>query len=115
MGVQAMAELGTPQAKNALITMLDDPVPEVRLAAAERLGFLGETIGEPDVLKVFDRDFSAELKPEDRQRVYVLAALAIGRIKTQKLVELLPQLLENDSRLVRIAAANAVLQLKTTQ
>mgnify|MGYP001110137148 CR=1 FL=1 len=38
MGIRAMGALGTPEAKNALTTMLDDPVPEVRLAAAEQVG-----------------------------------------------------------------------------
>jgi len=43
VGIRAMGALGTEEAKNALITTLDDAVLEVRLAAAEQLGKLGDT------------------------------------------------------------------------
>jgi len=112
MGIRAMAELGTPQAQNALITMLDDPVAEVRLAAAGQLGRLGEKFGESEVLNVLNEDLTEQLKARDSQRLLVLAALAIGQIKSQRLVEFLPQLLENESALVRTAAAKAVFQLQ---
>lgn len=112
MGIRAMGALGTTQAKNALITMLDDGVLEVRLAAAEQLGMLKDTAGEPEVLDVFGENLTARMDAEGRERVYVLTALAIGRIGTASLTRFLPQLLENESKLVRIAAARAVFQCR---
>ena len=45
-------------------------------------------------------------------RVNVMAALAIGYIRTPALIKYLPQLLKNESKYVRIAAAKAVFQSK---
>lgn len=109
-GIRAMGALGTVEAKNALITMLDDDVPEVRLAAAEQLGMLGDTTGEAEVLKVFTKNLTAGLDKEELERVYTLTALAIGQIGTAPLTKFLPELLKNESKFVRIAAAKAVLQ-----
>jgi len=112
MGIKAMGALATAKAQNALITMLDDPVLEVRLAAAEQLGMLGDTIGQPEVLDVFTENLTAKMDPDEKERVYVLTALAIGRIRTQALTKFLPQLLEDRSKLVRLAAAKALFQCK---
>jgi len=109
-GIRAMGALGTESAKNALITMLDDDVLEVRLAAAGQLGMLGEPIGEPEVLDVFEKNLTAELDKQSQERVNLLTALAIGQIGTTKLTKYLPQLLRNESKIVRVAAAKAVLQ-----
>jgi len=110
IGVRAMGALGTAQAKNALITMLGDDILEVRLAAAERLGMLGNSTGEPEVLDVFTKNLTAGLDKGGLERVNVLTALAIGRIGTDALTKFLPQLLKDESKLVRIAAARAVFQ-----
>jgi HEAT repeat protein len=110
MGVKAMGALGTEKAKNFLITKLDDDVLEVRLAAAEQLGMLGETTGEAEVLKVFMKNLTAGLDKEELERVNTLTALAIGQIGTASVTKFLPQLLKNESKFVRIAAAKAVLQ-----
>jgi len=109
-GIRAMGALGTAEAKNALITMLDDDVLEVRLAAAEQLGKLGETTGEAEVLKVFTKNLTAGTDKEELERVNILTALAIGQIGTGNLTKFLPQLLKNESKFVRIAAAKAVFQ-----
>jgi HEAT repeat protein len=109
-GIRAMGALGTAEAKNALITMLDDDVLEIRLAAAEQLGMLGETTGEAEVLKVFMKNLTAGMDKEELERVNTLTALAIGRIGTANLTKFLPQLLKNESKFVRIAAAKAVIQ-----
>ena len=82
IGISAMGALGTEEARNALITMLDDPVPEVRLAAAEQLGRLGDPIGEPEVLEVIEKNLVAGMDPQGRERVKMLTALAIGEIAT---------------------------------
>ncbi len=109
-GVRAMGTLGSRDAKNALITMLDDKVLEVRLAAAEQLGKLGDPIGEPVVREVFEKKLAASTDKLGRDRVYVLATLAIGQIGTDSLTRYLPRLMNDASKAVRIAAAKAVLQ-----
>lgn len=110
VGVKAMGALGTERAKNFLITKLDDDVLEVRLAAAEQLGMLGETTGEAEVLKVLTKNLTTGMNKEELERVNALTALAIGQIRTVNLAKFLPQLLKNDSKFVRIAAAKAVFQ-----
>jgi HEAT repeat protein len=110
LGIRAMGLLGTQQAKNAIATMLEDPVVEVRLAAAEQLGKLGEPIGEAKVAEVFEKNLLAGMDPEGQQRVKVLAALAIGEIGSDALAKHLSQLLRDPSKPVRLAAAKAVLR-----
>ena len=109
IAVKAMGALGTEKAKDILITKLDDDLLEVRLAAAEQIGMLGDHTGEPEVLDVFTKNLTAELNKKDREHVYMLTALAIGQIGTPELTEFLPQLLKSESKFVRIAAAKAVL------
>lgn len=110
MGIKAMRQLGTLQAKDAIATMLDDDVIEVRLAAAEQLGMLNDTRAEPVVLDVFARDLTAGLDKQSQARVNVRTALAIGQIGSQSLIRFLPQLLKDQSKFVRLAAAMAVFQ-----
>jgi len=110
IGIRAMGALGTPKAKEVLITKLDDDILEVRLAAAEQLGKLKNPIGESEVVNVFSKNPDASLSQADLERVKVLAALAIGQIGTNNLKTLLPQLLMDESKSVRIAAAKAVFQ-----
>lgn len=111
MGVKGMGSLGTEQAKNSLITMLDDDILEVRLAAAEQLGALGETIGEPEVLDVFRKNLTEGMDKEGRERVLTLAALAIGEVGTDSLTTQLPELINEESKFVSLAAAKAILQV----
>jgi len=113
IGTRAMGALGTVEAKNALINMLDDNVLEVRLAAAEQLGMLGDTSGERVVLDVFTKNLIPPWDRTGRERAKVLAALAIGQIGTRSVTRFLPQLLKDESKFVRIAAAKAVLQCAT--
>jgi len=111
LGIRAMGALGTEQAKNAITTMLDDNILEVRLAAAEALGRLGEPVGQAKVAEAFDKNLLADLDQESQHRVKVLAALAIGEIGSGPLTRHLPQLLRDPSVPVRLAAAKAVLRL----
>jgi HEAT repeat protein len=114
MGLNAMGALGTATAEDILITKLDDEVLEVRLTAAEQLGRLGDSSGEAVVLSVFAKEAAtAGLDKRDMERVKVLAALAIGQIGTKPVTKYLPQLLQNESKFVRIAAAKAVFQCAT--
>jgi HEAT repeat protein len=110
MGIKAMAALGTPQARDSLLTMLDDGVVEVRLAAAEKLGMLNDESGAPIVLDVFNRNLGAGLDKESLERLNVRTVLAIGRIGTPSLTGFLPGFLKNESKIVRLAAAMAVFQ-----
>jgi HEAT repeat protein len=111
MGIKAMGALGTPQASNALITMLDDEIVEVRLTAAEQLGALGQKTGEAEVLD-FLRNPDIKDDPLAQERRNTLAARAITRIGTPRLVHFLPTLLKNESIAVRLAAARAVFILQ---
>jgi HEAT repeat protein len=110
IGIRAMGDLGTDEAKSAIVTMLDDPVPEVRLAAAEQLGKLGDPGGEAEVRAVFEKKLMADLDAQGQERVKTMAALAIGEIGTERSARYLPQLLQDPSKGVRLAAAKAVLR-----
>jgi len=112
IGIQAMGELGTIQAKDALLTKLDDDVLEVRLAAARQLGTLGDNSGSKQVLQVFEENLTLGMNEQGRERVLVLASLAIGPIGTKELSKYLPELLDDRSKLIRLAAAQAVLQIE---
>ena len=109
IGISAMGALGTEEAKNAIITMLDDPVLEVRLAAAEHLGKLGDPVGESVVLEVYNKKRFAEGDGQSVERIKVLTAFAIGAIGSEPLTKHLPDLLRDPSKRVRLAAAKAVL------
>ena len=110
VGVRAMGALGTAEAKNSLITMLDDDILEVRLAAAEQLGMHGDTSGETEVLDIFAKNQTAGLDKESLERINVLTAIAIGEVGSGAAAKLLPRLLGDESKFVRIAAAKAVLR-----
>jgi HEAT repeat protein len=110
MGIRAMGALRTPQARNAIITMLDDELPEVRLVAAKQLGNLGQTEGEYEVLNYLKKPPTQD-DPQTIERTNVLAAMAIGQIGTLRLVNFLPKLLKNESKTVRLAAAEAIFIL----
>jgi HEAT repeat protein len=109
-GIQAMSGLGTGPAKDAIETMLRDDLPEVRLVAAEQLGRLGDTEGEKVVLDALTVNAASAGDAEERVRIQTLAASAIGQIRTAALRKNLPDLLKNESVIVRLAAAKAVLQ-----
>ncbi|MFZ0035753.1 MAG: HEAT repeat domain-containing protein [Sedimentisphaerales bacterium] len=110
VGIKAMGALGTEKAKSFLMTKLDDDVLEVRLAAAEQLGMLGDTTGEREVQEVFTKNLTAGLDKESLERINTLTALAIGQIGTASLTRFLPPFFKNESKFVRIAAAKAVFQ-----
>ncbi|MFH1716152.1 MAG: HEAT repeat domain-containing protein [Planctomycetota bacterium] len=112
MGIKAMGALRSRKAQEILLTKLDDSVLEVRLAAAEQLGNLGDTTGETEVLAVFEQNLATGPDKQTNERINVLTALAIGRICTPKLTKYLPQLLRNESKFARIAAAKAVFQCR---
>ena len=108
MGIRAMGALGTTEAKNAIATMLDDDVLEVRLCAAEELGRLGDTTGDSEILSYF-----AENLPnlDKTSMANTIATMAIGRIGGPSLTRFLPRLLQSKSKEVRLSAAQSVLLL----
>lgn len=112
LGLRAIGALGTRQARDIIATKLEDQVLEVRLVAAEQLGMLGDSTGEPQVLEVFQKNLTAGMERIAAQRVNVLVSLAIGHIGTPAVAKYLPLLLKNESKYVRIAAAKAVFQTK---
>lgn len=109
VGIRGMGALGTEEAKNAIVTLLDDTVLEVRLAAAAELGKLGQTIGESEVQAVINKNLVANMDPASAERVRVWTALAIGEIATPGLLRYLPDMLQDQSNTVRLAAAKGVL------
>jgi HEAT repeat protein len=109
-GVNAMGNLKTTQAENALLTMLSDPITEIRLAAAEQLGKFNNKSGQNVVLEVFQKNLNINSDIQSRERINTLAALAIGEIGTPNLTKFLPDLMKNESPFVRLAAAKAVFQ-----
>jgi len=112
LGIRAIGLLGTSKARDILVTKLDDNVLEVRLTTAQQLGKFNDRIGETEVLDVFDKNLTIGLDKEASERANVLTALAIGQICSPALEKNLPQLLKNESKFVRIAAAKAVFQCK---
>ncbi len=108
-GIRAMGALGNTQSSDALLTMLKDDVPEVRLVAAEQLGNLGDTAGEGVVLDTLENASNTRGR-EEKARIETLCALAIGQIRTPALKKFLPTLINSESQFTRFAAAKAVLQ-----
>lgn len=115
IGIRAMGALGTHEAREVLLTKLDDDILEVQLAAAEQLGMLGDDAGQEIVISVFEKPVIDPTDKDARERVMVLAALAIGRIDNQAVTGYLPRLIEDESKLVRLAAAQAALISKTVR
>ena len=110
IGIEAMGALGTQQAKNAIITLLDDDVPEIQLMAAGQLGKLGDMSGEIVVLE-FLEEREENLDSTSIERKNILAALAMGQINSPQLKRYLPEFLADNSPMVRLAAAKSALVL----
>lgn len=108
MGAHAMAAFGGTRGANALVTLLEDEIPEVRLTAAEQLATLGDMSGKSVVQDYFIKP------PDDKaalERCNAMAALAIGQIGDPQLAGYLPRLLQSESPFVQLAAAKSVLML----
>ena len=108
MGIKAMGQLGTVEAKNAIKTMLYDDIVEVRLYAASQLGVLGDTAGQDEVAVYL----SQNLQNKDKWSVAGdTAVAAIGQIGTDALAKLLPVFINSRNKLIRLSAAQSVLLL----
>jgi HEAT repeat protein len=110
MGVQAMASFGGTRGANAIISLLDDEIPQVRLSAAGQLGVLKDPSGAIVVKEYLTGPLPE--KKEDADRCNVIAALAIGQIGSDDLKVFLPKMLKNENPYVQLAAAKSILTLK---
>ena len=99
-----MGLLGTPEAKTAIQTMLEDDVLEVRLTAAEQLGRLKDRSGRQIV-----KDYLAKANFDETTMANQTAVAAIGTIASDSLNAYLHQALSSRSPLIRLFAAQAVL------
>jgi HEAT repeat protein len=110
LGIRAMGAMRTSQARDSLLTMLKDDLPEVRLVTAEQLGNLGDMAGEKIVTDALTKDMSVAQDAETKARIQTLSALAIGQIRTPPVKKFLSELLKSDSQFARLAAAKAIFQ-----
>ncbi len=112
IGIRGMGLLNTADAKNAIITMLNDEVGEVRLCAAEQLAQMGDLACEQDVVAYFKTQ-SPDLNQSSVANIF--ATMAIGRMATASVTEYLPKLLQSRSKVIRLYAAQSVLLLVPTE
>lgn len=109
IGIRGMGALNTLEAKNAIVTMLQDDVLEVRLAAAEQLARMGDKQGEELVYEYFQEH--PDLNTTDMATR--TAVMAIGPLNSKRLNDYLPQALDSQSPYIQLIAARSVLlQLK---
>jgi HEAT repeat protein len=108
IGIRGMAALGTSEAKNAILTMLDDDIIEVRLCAAGQLARLGDFSGEEEIFNYLSKNMSVDKPPSVSD---TLAILAIGWSRSNRLAAFLPNLIKSQSSLQRIITAQSVLVL----
>lgn len=109
MGIRGMGALNTTESRNAIISVLDDDVQEVRLFAAEQLARLGDGRGEEKVFEYFQTQPDMNKGDMANQT----AVMAIGPLKSNRLNSLLPAALNSRSPLIQLYAARSVLlQLK---
>jgi HEAT repeat protein len=107
MGIRGMGILGTTEAREAIQTMLQDDVLEVRLCAAEELGKLGDQGGMNQLTAYF------QTNPDLNQATMAsgTGVMAIGRLKASNLTGYLKQALDSQSTYIRLAGAQSVLLL----
>jgi HEAT repeat protein len=105
MGILGMGELGTTEAKEAIQTMLQDDILEVRLRAAEELGKLGDQSGMNQLVTYF------QTNPDLNQATMATgtSVTAIGRLKARNLTGYLAKALDSQSTYIRLVAARSVL------
>ncbi len=107
MGIRGMGALASNEARNAILTMLQDDVQEVRLTAAEQLGRLGDDRGEEEVYRYFESN--PDLNRTDMANN--MAIMAIGRIGSERLQGFLPAVMASQSEVIRLLAAQSTLLL----
>jgi HEAT repeat protein len=108
MGIRGMGLLGTREARDAIQTMLQDDVLEVRLCAAEELGKLDDQSGMNQLVTYF------QTNPDLNQATMASGTgiMAIGRLKAMNLTGYLDKALDSQSPYIRLAAAQSALLMK---
>jgi HEAT repeat protein len=112
IGIRAMGKLGTTDAVNAIVTMLMDEVPEVRLFAAVELARFGDPSGVDEITDYLE---SNRQRIRDTNMADVVAGMAIGYLGSDDLVEFLPGLLGSNEKQVRLSAAQSVMLLSNNE
>lgn len=110
MGIITMYRLATYDSINAIKTMLDDDVLEVRLVAAGRLEAFKDDTGYDIIEAFFEKDIKS-LSNDDRSRALIHGLDAIRFSDNLKLAEYLPQFLHDSNVGVRIHSALAILSI----
>jgi HEAT repeat protein len=107
MGIRGMGALNTTESRNAILTMLSDDIPEVRLAAAEQLARLGDKRGEEEVYAYLQ----SQTELNEGNMANSMAVMAIGRLDSDRLTPWLTKAINSQSAYLRIIAAQSVLLL----
>ena len=110
MGIISMQKLRTDDAKNAIMSMLEDGVLEVRLVAAGQLAKLGDNSGKMLIVEFFENTLQT-LKSPDRERALIHAIDATINLKDVETAKYIPSFLEDNSLKVRLKAAQAILSI----
>lgn len=107
IGIRGMGALNTAESRNAILTMLTDDIPEVRLAAAEQLARLGDKRGEQEVFDYLQTQ--ADLNQSSMANS--MAIMAVGRLNSVRLNPYLTKAIRSQSAYLQIIAAESVLLL----
>lgn len=105
MGIRGMGALGTTEAIDAIKTMLNDDVYEVKLAAAHELARLGQKNGLQLVRDHFKQPGNMNNSDMDN----CIAIMAVGYMKDSELNNSLPKALSSTSRQVQLLGSQSVL------
>lgn len=105
VGIRGMGALNSPESKQAIVTMLQDDILEVRLAAAEQLARLGNNSGEQEVYSYF------QTNPDLNKASMAsgMAVMAIGYLKSNRLNNYLPTAISSKDPYIRVVGAQSVL------
>jgi HEAT repeat protein len=105
IGIRGMGALNTPESRDAIATMLQDDILEVRLAAAEQLARLADNRGKGLVLEYFQT--IPDLNTPNMANG--MAVMAIGYLKSNELNAFLSKALDSRAPYVQLLAAQSVL------
>ena len=109
IGIRGMGALNTLDSQNAIITMLQDDIVEVRLVAAEQLARIGNKRGEEQVYTYFQTHPDLNKVGMANQT----AVMAIGPLNSGRLNRQLQDAIDSQSPYIQLLAARSVLlQLK---
>jgi HEAT repeat protein len=110
IAIEAMGALATSQAKDVLLTKLDDEDVWVRIAAAGQLAKMGNYTGKSEIMDVVSGKYNADMDKQSLERLNMQTCNAIGQMCSQDVTGYLPGFMTSESKFVRIAAAKATLQ-----